>query len=367
MKKILKRILLVLLVLVLLAVCGFAAFYFSRIRTIQSLEKVTDYEDYNLYRMDVQYSYDLDRLISYGISSNQDMLDAILKESIPLLPIHMTAPNYGCSAFSIADSDQEILMGRNYDFKIDTSSLLVHCTPKNGYESVAFAALSNISANQPDASLSKKIAVLTAPFICLDGMNEKGVSIAVLTLDSEPTVQQTGKQTIFTTLAIRLVLDRAATTQEAVDLLNSYDMFATSGRDYHFYITDASGDGRVVEYDCDDPARPLVATPIRAITNFYGLYPDRVLPNQKNGIYGHGRERYDNIEAVLNGTDTYTVDTAWDALKASAQNPNPNDVTSNTQWSLIYNDTQRTAQFVLRRDWNTIVFYDLNLNAVTLE
>ena len=36
-------------------------------------------------------------------------------------------------------------------------------------------------------------------------------------------------------LAIRLVLDRAATTQEAVDLLlDGYDMFATSGRDYHF-------------------------------------------------------------------------------------------------------------------------------------
>ena len=366
MKKIFKGILLTLLVLVLVAVFGFAAFYFSRIRTIQSLKKVTDYEDYNLYRMDVRYSYDLDRLISYGISSNQDMLDAILKESIPLLPIHMKAPNYGCSAFSIADSSQNILMGRNYDFKIDTSSLLVHCTPKDGYESVSFAALSNISANQPDASLTKKIATLTAPFICLDGMNEKGVSIAVLTLDSEPTVQQTGKQTIFTTLAIRLVLDRAATTQEAVDLLDSYDMFATSGRDYHFYITDASGDGRVVEYDCDDPARPLVATPIRAITNFYGLYADRVLPNQRNGIYGHGRERYDSIEAVLNETDTYTVDTAWNALKASAQNPNPNDVTSNTQWSLVYNDTQRTAQFVLRRDWDNLVLYDLNTNTVTL-
>ena len=113
MKKIFKGILLTLLVLVLVAVFGFAAFYFSRIRTIQSLKKVTDYEDYNLYRMDVRYSYDLDRLISYGISSNQDMLDAILKESIPLLPIHMKAPNYGCSAFSIADSSQNILMGRN--------------------------------------------------------------------------------------------------------------------------------------------------------------------------------------------------------------------------------------------------------------
>ena len=275
-------------------------------------------------------------------------------------------PSFGCSAFTAQTADGKTLMGRNYDFKNDTSALLVYCTPKNGYKSVALAALDNISANDPLAGLKSKLPCLTAPFICLDGMNEKGVSIAVLTLDSEPTVQQTGKQTIFTTLAIRLVLDRAATTQEAVDLLNSYDMFATSGRDYHFYITDASGDGRVVEYDCDDPARPLVATPIRAITNFYGLYADRVLPNQKNGIYGHGRERYDNIEAVLNGTDTYTVDTAWNALKASAQNPNPNDVTSNTQWSLIYNDTQRTAQFVLRRDWNTVVFYDLNLNAVTL-
>ena len=38
-------------------------------------------------------------------------------------------------------------------------------------------------------------------------------------------------------------------------------MFASSGRDYHFYITDASGDGRVLEYDCNDPARPLTVTP----------------------------------------------------------------------------------------------------------
>ena len=37
----------------------------------------------------------------------------------------------------------------------------------------------------------------------------------------------------------------------------------------------------------------MVATPIRSITNFFGLYKDKVLPNQKNGIYGHGKERYD--------------------------------------------------------------------------
>lgn len=99
--------------------------------------------------------------------------------------------------------------------------MLVYSTPKDGYKSVAFAALDNISANTADASLKSRLACLTAPFVCLDGMNEKGVSIAVLTLDSEPTKQNTGKPTIATTLAIRLVLDKAASTEEAVELLKT--------------------------------------------------------------------------------------------------------------------------------------------------
>ena len=145
--------------------------------------------------------------------------------------VHIKAPDFGCSAFTLQEADGNVLMGRNYDFKRDTSAMLVYCEPKGGYKSVAFAALDNISANIPDASMKKKLATLTAPFICLDGMNEKGVSMAVLTLDSEPVHQNTGKPVIGTTLVIRLILDRAATTEEAVELLNQYDMFATSGRD----------------------------------------------------------------------------------------------------------------------------------------
>jgi choloylglycine hydrolase len=81
----------------------------------------------------------------------------------------------------MTDNQNQVHMGRNYDFKLDTSAMLVYCTPPNGYKSVAFAALDNISANTPDESMKKKLATLTSPFICLDGMNEKGVSIAVLT------------------------------------------------------------------------------------------------------------------------------------------------------------------------------------------
>lgn len=365
MAKIIKRILLGILGLLILVVIVFGIIYFTRIKTIASLQKITSYDEYNVYSMTVSYDYDLDGLIASGINDNQSLVDAIVSKSFPLLPISMDAPDFGCSAFTLTAEDGEVMMGRNYDFKYDSSALIVYCSPKNGYKSVACAALDNVSANQAEKSLNSKLACLTAPFICLDGMNEKGVSIAVLTLDSEPTYQQTGKQTLPTSILIRLVLDRAATTQEAIDLISQYDMFATSGRDYHFYITDASGDGRVVEYDCDSETRELTVTPSEAVTNFYIMYKDKVLPNQKNGNYGHGRERYDAILSVFAEDEgNYSKETAWKALKAAAQDPNPEDVTSNTQWSIVFNNTDLTFEMSLRRDWSTIVSYSLAENTV---
>lgn len=359
MKK-MKPILLAILMLVLLLLAIFVAVYFTRIKTMSTIRQITEYPEYNLYSMDVEYDYDLDRLIAYGIEDNQSFTEAILKEALPYMPVHIESPDFGCSAFTMVEPSGNVLMGRNYDFKNNTSAMLVYCAPRDGYKSVAFAALDNASANQPLSSLSKRMACLTAPFICLDGMNEKGVSIAVLTLDSEPTHQKTGQPTIGTTLAIRLVLDRADTTQKAVELLSSYDMFATSGRDYHFYITDASGDGRVIEYDCDDPQRKLVDTKSPAVTNFFVMYKEKVLPEQMNGVYGHGRERYDKIEAILEEyTGNYSREIAWKALVAASQEPKEGDVTSNTQWSIVYDDTELTGEVVLRRQWKDVIPFAL--------
>ena len=59
---------------------------------------------------------------------------------------------------------------------------------------------------------------------------------------------------------------------------------------------------------------------------FYGCYAYRVQPNQRNGIYGHGKERYDAIMEVLAMRDPdgdIPADTAWKALQAAAQDPSP--------------------------------------------
>ena len=348
-------------VIVILSILIFFKTYYRRLTTARTVEKLTDDEDYNLYKVDIKYDYSIQNVIDYGIKDNQTFVEAILSEALPHIPVQIETPDFGCSAFTAVAADGTVRMGRNYDFKNDTSALLVHCKPKDGYESIAFAALDNLQANEADASLEKKLACVAAPFVCLDGINEKGVSIAVLTLDSEPTEQDTGKEVIGTTLAIRLVLDYAATTEEAVELLEKYDMFATGGRDYHFYITDPSGDGRVVEYDCENENRTLKVTEMPAITNFYGAYIEEVEPNQKNGIYGHGRERYDKIMTVLDqAEENQTEETVWTALRAAAQEPNPEDITSNTQWSIVYNNTDCTAKIALRRNWDQIEIFDIH-------
>ncbi len=334
-----------LLVFLLIFLCVYA----GRFSTMSSIKKLSDYEKYNLYTMDVNYDYDLEKIIASGVTDDQSFVEAVVRECIPFIPVNIKAPQYGCSAFTMKDGDV-VLMGRNYDFKNDTSCLIVNAKPQNGYKSVALAALDNISANAM-SGIKDKTASLTAPFLCLDGINEKGVAIAVLTLDSTPTRQSTGKQVITTTMAIRLVLDKAASTEEAVKLLEKYDMFASSGRDYHFYITDASGDGRVIEFDPEREDRKLTATPVRAVTNFYAMYADKVVSNQKNGIYGHGKERWNKIEEVFNTSEHHDKTAAWKALEAASQKPNPEDITSNTQWSVVYNLKDLSAEIVIRRDW----------------
>lgn len=343
------------------AAIGIGVAYGPQISTAASLERMTSYEDgYNLYRIDVSYNYDLDAIIDADVRDDQAYIDAVLAQALPNIPLEVKAPKFACSAFRTQTTSGNVLMGRNYDFKDDTSALLVHTKPENGYESIAFSALNNLGANDADGNIKGRIASLLGPFASLDGINERGVSIAVLTLDSEATEQDTSRPAINTSLAIRLVLDRAATTQQAVDLLESYDMHAMAGRDYHFFISDATGDSRVVEYDPKDEERRLVATPAREVTNYYALYADEVSPNQKNGVLGHGKERADAIAQVLDeSAGAVTVNTAWEALRAAAQDPDPNDVTSNTQWSIVFDNTNLTADIVVRRNWNNALSFAL--------
>ena len=63
-----RVILTVILIVLAAAALGFIGVYYTRFQSMNTIEKLTDYEDgYNLYRMDILYDYDLDRIIDYGM------------------------------------------------------------------------------------------------------------------------------------------------------------------------------------------------------------------------------------------------------------------------------------------------------------
>ena len=94
-----------------------------------------------------------------------------------------------------------------------------------------------------------RLLSVAAPFAPMDGMNEKGLCVAVLMIQDRPGFQQdTGRPDLTTTTAVRLLLDKAADVEEAVDLLSQYDMHASAGMMVHFALADATGHSVVVEY-----------------------------------------------------------------------------------------------------------------------
>ncbi len=93
------------------------------------------------------------------------MMELAFADALPGVKIEYETPNYGCSAFTMPN-DENFLFGRNYDFKFDSSAMLVRCNPKDGYKSIGFAALSHIYDNDSEKNMKTKAACLISPYIC---------------------------------------------------------------------------------------------------------------------------------------------------------------------------------------------------------
>ncbi len=127
--------------------------------------------------------------------------------------------------------------------------MVIQSQPENGYRSIStvntdFISMSGISLS----ALPDEIQALAGLYAPLDGLNEMGLAVSVnMIQDSVAIEQNTDKPDITTTTAIRLLLDKAANVEEAIELLGSYDMHASFGYMVHFAIADRTGNSIVVE------------------------------------------------------------------------------------------------------------------------
>lgn len=302
----------------------------------------------------------------------------------------------GCSAFYTQNPEGEYDTCRNYDLAhLDDSgketglNVIVKCSPKNGYKSLAIAdaaMFSNLGIKYYKGCLDdgKTSTVLLAflPYICVDGINEKGLVVTIHALDlkdGEEAVYQTdeNKEAVIITELLRHILDNCATVEEAEALAKDRNLINTFGADFHIFVTDASGKSAVFEWRYNT----LTVTYTDIITNFYVNYddaedcyidgalketyiaPDENAKGYKFG-YGHGFERFKTLMKVTeehageNGT-VMDENEMMDALQAVSQ-VYTGELTSLTQYSVIYHNNSPGMDICSFPDYTNTYHFDLN-------
>jgi hypothetical protein len=218
----------------------------------QSIHKLQD----GLYVMEYRGDYGFDAFLARGGAADDsavaDYLIGFLSGGYYRKADNEIKPgDFGCTTVCVKDQNGAVYFGRNFDWA-KGRAMIVHTVPEDGYESLSTCDLDFLGFGDdytPDGSMQERIQTLAAIYVPLDGMNEKGLVIADLMAgDDEETHQKTDKPDLTTTTAIRLLLDRAANVDEAVELLKQYDMNSSIGAAHHFSIADKSGKSVVVEY-----------------------------------------------------------------------------------------------------------------------
>lgn len=303
--------------------------------TIVLGEQVIELEDgLSAVRYEGNYGFD-EFLVQGGASSDQAVAEYLTSSiSGSGLKVLFGGNPFGCSTLSAAGKKGGYLFGRNFDWE-NCNAMIVSANPENGYASVSTVNTDFIRAGGFDTSkLPDQIQAIIGLYAPLDGMNEKGLAVSVnMIQDSDMISQDTGKTDITTTTAIRLLLDQAATVQEAIDLLSQYDLHASMGMMVHFAIADAAGNSAAVEYIGNEMS--VIETP--AVTNFYLTEGEK---------YGIGTEQsHERYNILLDRLDTETTMTEIDMRNALDGVSKHNfDEFESTEWSIVMN--QQTKELV---------------------
>ncbi len=298
----------------------------------------------------------------------------------------------GCSAFATwNETGSCFLTARNYDYRhrdpngaYTGLNVAVHCAPEGQYKSVGIAdacwlglAGGAYYAGVLDDGLTDTSLAVLLPYLCVDGINEKGVTVSILKLDvkeGEAAVdqQEPGRIAIGHAVLARYILDKCATVEEAVALAGEYNIRNTGGMDFHLFVTDATGASVVLEWRYNQ----LTVTETNAVTNYYVGFDDaedryqdgvcrekvvrleNTVRNYRYG-YGHGYHRLTGIisalERYIDFTDErfptrMTQEQAMRILSVAAQDPGT-EATSMTQYSVIYNAQDVSATVWLNQDY----------------
>ena len=303
-------------------------------RTLDSLTKVSD----GIYMIDCYSDYKVDEYLKAGItdvSSFDIWMTENLTGGVPTGDI----PDTGCSSFVVSDPQGDHLFGRNYDSS-KGDALIIRTMPQNGYASIGIADLKHVNlgvGGDYDINDDKsKFLLFAAPWCICDGINEKGLGVSLLELSDKHVVNDTSKDDLLLYSALRVLLDKCATVEEAIDLLGNYDMYSPRSNSYHIFITDTSGRSVISEWT---DGGEMVIVDDNAVTNYLLYLED---PYQD---YDH---RSAKIHRRIDDVSSMNVDEAMEVLEA---------VNQDTRWSAVYDLEKFTVDVCFSADYSKVYTY----------
>ena len=131
-------------------------------------------------------------------------------------------------------------------------------------------------------------------------------------------------------------------------LLEKYDMNSSmETANFHFLLSDADGKNVVLEYTIDD----MTVIDTNYVANHY-------LAPKMHGL-GHAYDRFAVLDsAVKFKKSIFTPFEAMSLLSLVSQ-PETEEATSMTQWSVVYNLHDLTAQVAIRRNYDKLFNFTL--------
>ncbi|MDO5540114.1 MAG: linear amide C-N hydrolase [Eubacteriales bacterium] len=295
------------------------------------------------------YAFDL-FLEQGGAASDQEIVkfltDNISDEAVEL---QMSDAFLGGSTISAENAEGGFLFGRNFDWQ-NCNSLVITAYPDEGYSSVSTANLDFIGDTDGFMSLTDEMLTAAALYAPLDGMNETGLCVAVNVIQDGGRIEQdTGKPDITTTTAIRLLLDKAASADEAVDILEGYDLHGPADKMICFAIADCEGNSVAVEYA--DNEMIVVETPVTA-----GFYPAE---GENEGISAQQScTRYEILTETLRRKPVMEGFQLAELLEIDSKNTIGDP--QSTQWSVVFDQSALTAVYYHRENYEDGFFFSIS-------
>jgi hypothetical protein len=301
--------------------------------TLGSLERV---DGYPLYTMHYYGAYD--QRVSSAESGRWSV-------SVDLANLTLTAspPAWACSLFAALGDADDMLYGRNFDWEY-SPAVLLFADPPDGYASVSMVDIAYLgfggarAATLTDLPPVERRALLDAPFLPFDGMNERGLVIGMAAVPPGQMQPDPDKETVGSLMVIRVMLDHASTVDEAVAILQAYNVDMEGGPPIHYLIAAPSGRSVLVEFYQGE----MVVIPNETVWHLATNFLRASVGESMEGTCW----RYDRLSQRL--TDAGGRITAQDAIDLLAEVSQ-----EGTQWSVVYGMNTGDVSVTMGRQYDS--------------